>query len=146
MSEEEIKITLPRRWREVDEESKTEYIIKVENFDEEAEIITRLRLSQIYRPLGFNLANRVELNYDIDYKGSEITVTISKVKESWGGTGMETLAMVSVREGYVEEDPWFVDPEEMDDTVRRLGVRKACELIIDAIKSVINYYLDWEAE
>jgi hypothetical protein len=141
--EEEIRVVLPRQWREASED-KLEYVIKILDFDEEAKIITKLRLSRIYRPLGSKVANRIELNYDISIEGSEITVTVSEVRCSWGGTGEKTLARISVREGYVEEDPWFIDPWEIDDMVRRLGVAKTSELIIDAIKSVINYYLDWE--
>jgi hypothetical protein len=143
-NDEVIRVELPRRWREVNEEDKAEYIINVMDFDEEANVITRLRLSRIHRPLGFNLANRVEINYDIHYNGSEITVTVTKMKCSWGGTGTETIATVVIKEGYVEEDPWFVDPWEIDDTVRKLGVEKTCKLILDVVKDVANYYLDWE--
>jgi hypothetical protein len=143
-NDEVIRVELPRRWREVNEEDKIEYVINVVDFDEEANIITKLRLSEIYRPLGFNLANRVEINYDIHYNGSEITVTVTKMKCSWNGTGTETIGSVKIKEGYVEEDPWFVDPEEIDDTVERLGVAKTCKLILDCIKDVVDYYLDWE--
>jgi hypothetical protein len=139
-------ITLPRRWSEKSDDDKAEDVINVVEFDHEANIITKLRLSRIYRPLGSGMANRVELNYDIHYNGSEITITVSKMRCSWGGTGTETLVRISLWEGYVEEDPWWVNPWEIDDTVKRLGVPKTSELIIDTIKSVIDYYLDWEAE
>jgi hypothetical protein len=139
-------ITLPRQWRETSEDGKAEDIISVMEFDEEAKIITKLRLSRIYRPLGLKVANRVELNYDVEYKGSEITITVNEVRCSWGGTGAKTLARISIREGHVEEDPWFIDVFEIDDMVRRLGVAKTSELIIDAIMSIISYYLDWEGE
>jgi hypothetical protein len=139
-------ITLPRRWSEKSDDDKAEDVINVVEFDHEANIITKLRLSRIYRPLGSSMANRVELNYDIHYNGSEITITVSKMRCSWGGTGTETLVRISLWEGYVEEDPWWVNPWEIDDTVKRLGVPKTSELIIDTIKSVIDYYLDWEAE
>jgi hypothetical protein len=142
--EEEIKIELPRRWREIDEANKAEYIIRVVDFDEKAGIITKLRLSRIHRPLGFNVGNRIELNYDVDYEGSEITVAITKIKYSWDGTGTETVGIIKVKEGHVEEDPWFVDPEEIDDTVERLGVAKTCKLILDCIKDLADYYLTWE--
>jgi hypothetical protein len=142
--EEEIRITLPRQWRETNEDAKVENIIKIVNFDEEANMVTKLRLSRIYKPLGFNLANRIEINYDVDYDGNQITVTLSKIKESWYGTGMETLATILLKEGYIEEDPWWSDPWEIDDTVKRLGVGKTCELILDCIKDVVNYYLTWE--
>ena len=144
--EEEIRITLPRCWKEVSEDGKAEDVISVVEFDHETNTVTKLRLSKIYRPLGSRVGNRVELNYDITISGSKITITVSEMRYSWGGTEAKTLANISVKEEHVEEDPWFIDLEEIDDTVRRLGVAKASELIIDAIKSVINYYLDWEVE
>jgi hypothetical protein len=133
-----------KEWYERDEEAKVEYVIKILDFDEEANVITRLRLSRIYRPLGFNIANRTELHYDVSYEGSQITVTLSKFNYSWNGTGTEVFGSVTVTEKYAEEDPWFVDPEEMDDTVEELGVAKTCELILDCIKDLADYYLTWD--
>jgi hypothetical protein len=143
-NDEVIRVELPRRWREVNEEDKAEYVIKVVDFDEEANVITRLRLSRIYRPLGFGLANRVEINYDIHYNGSEVTVAITKIKCSWNGTGTETLATIVIKEGIREEDPWFTDPQEIDDMVSKLGVSKTCKAILEVIRDVADYYLDWE--
>jgi len=144
MSEEMGKVVQNKEWYERDEEAKVEYVIRILDFDKEANMITRLRLSRIYRPLGFNLANRVEINYDIHYDGSEITVSLSKFNYSWNGTGTETVGIIKVKEGYVQEDPWFVDPEEIDDTVKRLGVSETCKLILDCIKDLADYYLTWE--
>jgi hypothetical protein len=140
------EIVRPKKWREISEDGKAEDIISVVEFDREAEIVKKLRLSRIYRPLGLKTANRVELNYDISVSGSEITVTVSEIRYSWGGTEAKTLGVVTVEEKHAEDDPWFIHVDEVDDMVRKLGVAKTGELILDTIKIVINYYLDWEAE
>jgi len=37
-----------------------------------------------------------------------------------------------------EEWPWFVDPEELEDAVKRLGVKKTFELIMDYCKTIFS--------
>jgi predicted RNase H-like HicB family nuclease len=139
------EIVRPKKWREISEDGKMEHVIKIVDFDEDAGVITGLRLSRIFRPFG-NTGNRVELHYDVSCKGSEITITVSKIRYSWGGTEAKTLGVVTVEEKHAEDDPWFIHVDEVDDMVRKLGVAKTSELILDTIKIVIDYYLDWEVE
>jgi hypothetical protein len=133
---------MERKYEEKNEKEKTEYIIAI--LDLKNDIITKLRLSKVHRPLGFNLANRVETNYDIDYNGSEITITVTEFRMEWNGTGKETIGSVTIREGHVEEDPWFTDLEELSDMVEKIGVKETCKLILSSIKDVVDYFLAWE--
>ena len=37
-----------------------------------------------------------------------------------------------------EEIPWWVDPEELRDTISRLGVKKTFEMILDYLKTIFS--------
>jgi hypothetical protein len=127
-------------WEERDKENKMEYAIVVEDFDPNTNIITRIYLERVYRPLGFNYGNRWGHVWIVEYDAGELRVKCIERAYEWNGTYTKTKYLVSIKTDFVEL-PWIFNWDELEDEIDHYGVKYGIQAILGYIKDLFTIYL-----
>ena len=135
-----MSVIVGRSWVWKDEENKLEYAITIEDFDPDANIITRLRLERFYRPLGFCFGNRWGHVWIVEYDAGELRVKCIERAYEWNGTYVRTKYVVSIKTDFIEL-PWFLKKDELEDDIHHYDVKHDIQAILGHIKDLFTIYL-----
>jgi len=125
-----------KKWNEFDDQEKTEYVIEA-YFDDES--IYELRFYRYYYPLHPHADNYVANVWEIVAQGTELGVTKKVIRNSWNGTGTEVHGSIYFVEPAVDE-AWFFDPEELENTILKHGVKRTIEFIIEGFAEATSAF------
>ena len=118
-----------KMWTEFVEEEKTRYTIS--SFEKEG-IIFKLRLVKTRYPI-YPYMNHVSTVYEVSWDGTDwVEVERKVIRDSWCGTGTEHIATVRIEE-VIPETPWYFDLGELEEKVKRFGVREVMEMIVEEL-------------
>jgi hypothetical protein len=135
-----VSAIVGRSWVWRDEENRMEYAITIEDFDSNANIITKLRLERFYRPLGFCFGNRWGCTWTVEYDAGELRVKCVERAYEWNGTYVRTRYVVSIKTDFVEL-PWIFKWDELEDEIGHHGVKYGIQAILGYIKDLFTIYL-----
>jgi len=121
-----------KKWVEKEEDGKIVYVIETVPVPEEEEYTYKdLFLRMYYYPI-YPYANYVCDEFHIHWDGADtIEITKRVIRDSWGGTGSEVLGTITIKE-LLPESPWFFVPEELENNIKKYGVKQTIEDILEA--------------
>jgi hypothetical protein len=133
-----------RSWVWKDEENRMEYAITIEDFDSNANIITRLRLERFYKPLGLCFKNKWGhvwiVEFDKEGPRGELRVKCIERAYEWNGTYVRTKYVVSIKTDFIEL-PWFINKDELEDEIGHHDVKYGIQAVLGYIKDLFTIYL-----
>ena len=119
---------------EVRPEEKNVYSI---TYSTEDKMVRKMKMVVSFHPLGLMCEDRIEYVYDIEFKPPTIHINVLRHR-SWDVTKTRRVAKFSVDLPDDFEIPWWLNPDELVDTIRAEGTRKTIELIFDYLKALLS--------
>jgi len=108
-------------------------------YSTEDKMVRKMKIIISYHPLGLRYGSRIEYLYDISFEPPAIYVDVLRHNHSWGGTKTKRLTAFSVRLPDGFETPWWLLEDQLGDTIKTEGTKKAIELIFDYLKILLSW-------